>query len=139
VIVEEDVGDLEFVVVLVPVLLLEDVFDLKLEAVNDGDPLELLETLLDNVPVAELVKIVDFVEVPVSLLNTDAAGLGVAVPVSVRVMNDVRDPLNVSVLFGEELVLLLFLEDAVPVRVWTLDELEHELPLEVFVCGVVLV
>jgi hypothetical protein len=112
-----DVGDLEFVVVFVPVLLLVDVFDLKLELVNDGDPLELLDTLLDNVPLAELVKTVDSVELPVNLLNTDGADLGVAVPVRVRVINDVRDPLNVSVLFGEDVVLLLFLEDAVSVIV----------------------
>jgi len=138
-IVEVDVGDLEFVVVFVPVLLLVDVFDLKLELVNDGDPLELLDTLLDNVPLAELVKTVDSVELPVNLLNTDGADLGVAVPVRVRVINDVRDPLNVSVLFGEDVVLLLFLEDAVSVIVWIRDELEHELPLEVFVCVVVLV
>jgi hypothetical protein len=139
VIVEEDVGDLEFVVVLVPVLVLVDVFDLKLEIENDGDPLELLDTLLDTVPLAELVKMVDSVEVPVNLLTTDGTDLGVAVPVSVRVINDVRDPLDVTVLFGEDVVLLLVLDDAVTVIVGSLDELEHEVPVEVFVCVVVAV
>jgi len=117
VIVENDVGDFEFVVVLVAVLLPVDVFDLKLELVNDGDPLELLDTLLESVPLTEPVKMADFVEVPVNLLNTDGADLGVAVPVRVRVINDVRDPLDVTVLFGEDVGLLLFLEDAVSVIV----------------------
>ena len=117
VIVENDVGDFEFVVVLVAVLLPVDVFDLKLELVNDGDPLELLDTLLESVPLTEPVKMADVVEVPVNLLNTDGADLGVAVTVRVRVINDVRDPLDVTVLFGEDVGLLLFLEDAVSVIV----------------------
>jgi hypothetical protein len=94
------------------VLLLVDVFELKLEIENDGDPLKLLDTLLDTVPLAELVIMVDSVEVPVIVLTTDGADLGVAVPVSVRVINDVRDPLDVIVLFGEDVVLLLFIDDA---------------------------
>lgn len=43
------------------------------------------------------------------------------------------------VLFGEAVELLLFIDEAVSVTVLILDELEHELPLEVFVRVVVLV
>jgi hypothetical protein len=43
------------------------------------------------------------------------------------------------VLFGEAVELLLFIDEAVSVTVLILDELEHELPLGVFVRVVVLV
>lgn len=138
-IVEVDVGDFEFVVVFVAVLLLVDVFDTKLEAENDGDPLELLDTLLDSVPLAERDKAGDSVEVSVNLLKIDKSGIRVVVTVIVRVINDVREPLDVIVLFGEDVVLLLFLVDEVSVIVPILDKLEHELPVEVFVCVVVAV
>ena len=56
-------------------------------------------------------------EVSVNLLSADKTGLPVVVTVGVRVIKDVREPLYVSVLFGEDDVLLLFLDDAVTLLV----------------------
>lgn len=115
--VDIDVPDFEFVVVFVAVFEPVDVFELDMDPEKEDDPLELLDDLLDNVPLGELVKTVETVEVPVNLLNTDGTDLGVAVPVGVRVIKEERDPLDVSVLFGEAVELLLFFDDAVSVTV----------------------
>lgn len=59
--VDTDVPVFVFVVVLVTVLEVDDVFELKLDLESKDDAVELLDILLDNVSLAELVRIDEYV------------------------------------------------------------------------------
>lgn len=120
-----------------PILLVVDVFELEVEPENEIDLLEVLDSLPDSVSIADLVRVTEYVAEYVGLLIADEAGLGVVVPVSVRVTTDVSDLLAVSVLFGEEVILLLILDEDVCVIVTIADEVGHMVSLGVFVCHVV--
>lgn len=64
----------------------------------------------------------------------DNRGTVVTVTVTVYVTNDDLELVIVNVLLDEALDVLLFLIDTVDVFVLIIDEVEHGLPLGVFVC-----
>ena len=95
--VDIDVPDFEFVVVFVAVFEPVDVFELEIDPENEDDPLELLDDLLDNVPLGVLVNPGEYVPYAVNVFINDKWGSLVYVTVTVYVTNEVCDPLDVSV------------------------------------------
>jgi hypothetical protein len=138
VIVELDVIDFEFVFVFVSVLEDVDVFELEIEPENEEDPLGVFEFLLDNVELTDPVELEESVCESVDILVIVKSGGRVDVIVTVCVIYDDKDGIIVLVILAEADEVLLFFDEVVSVIVLILDELEHGLPLEVFVWGVVL-
>ena len=69
--VDIDVPVLEFVLVFVAVFDLVDVFELEIDPEKEDDPLEVLDDLLDNVPLEELVKSGEYVSYVVNVFIND--------------------------------------------------------------------
>jgi hypothetical protein len=113
-----DLKVFDIIPVLVGVLETVEVLDFEADPENEDEALEVFEFLDDNVWLGEIDEVFEFLD------DNEL----------VEEIDEVFEDVIVSVFLDDEVEVLLFLIDTVDVFVLIIDEVEHGLPLGVFVC-----